>query len=119
MNYVLLEKIDECIAVKAANRLALSATRSRDALVAFQRAVQTTLNDARADVIAIKDKPEKGGMSAGAAAMKMEGIVLANSPCNVEFISGKRINNCTLEDESIHKYLQAAFKSAAVILGVK
>lgn len=115
MNYVLLEGDKEGFSVIQSNRLALGETRSRDALVAFQRAVQTTLNASSPDMVAIKEKPEKGGMQAGAAALKMEGIVLANAPCPVEFVSGARINKNSAS-RSIQAYFLPALKAAAVIL---
>ena len=115
MNYVLLVKTEDGFDILQSNRLAVGGTRSRDALIAFQRAVQTTFNATAPTLIAIKEKPEKGGMQAGAAALKMEGIVLANAPCPTEFVSGSRINKCE-DTASIHAYLQPAFKAAAVIL---
>jgi hypothetical protein len=51
-------------------------------------------------------------MRAGAAALKMEGIILANSPCSVDFVSGARINACAVSDESLHAYLQPSLKAA-------
>jgi hypothetical protein len=115
MNYVLLEKTADGFDVLQSNRLAVGGTRSRDALIAFQLAVQTTFNATAPTLIAIKEKPEKGRLQAGAAALKMEGIVLANAPCRTEFVSGIRINNCE-DTASIHVYLQPAFRAAAVVL---
>ena len=77
--------------------------------------MQTTFNSTAPTLIAIKEKPEKGALQAGAAALKMEGIVLANAPCPTEFISGSRIKKCD-ETGPIHAYLQPAFKAAAVAL---
>lgn len=72
MNYVLLEKTEDGLKLLQSNRLAVGGTRSRDALIAFQRAVQTTFNATAPTLIAIKEKPEKGTLQAGAAALKME-----------------------------------------------
>lgn len=119
MNYVLVQKVEEEFVVIQSNRLSLGETRAREALVAFQRAVLTTFNDTVPDRIAIKEKPEKGAMQAGAAAMKMEGIVLANAPCPVEFVSGARINKSTIENDTIHGYLKIALKAAVVVLESK
>ena len=116
MNYVLLESHQDSYVVQASNRLSLGDTRSRDSLVAFQHAVIVTLTSTAPDKIAIKAKPEKGNMRAGAAALKMEGIVLANAPCPSEFVSGARINKCAAADNSIYAYLQSALKTAAVVL---
>jgi hypothetical protein len=115
--YVLLERSKEgIILVNQSDRLSLGGTRSCDALRAYQSAVQTLLNDTAPDLIAIKDKPEKGGMRAGAAALKMEGILLANATCAVTFVSGARINKCTAADGALHAYRLPAFKAAHVAL---
>lgn len=102
--------------VLQSNRLVLGDTRSRDSLVSFQNAVSTLFNTASPDLIGIKAKPEAGAMMAGAAALKMEGIVLANSPCEVDFVSGARINKCSVEDSTLFAYLQPALKAAHAAL---
>lgn len=102
--------------VSQANKLVLGDTRSREGLVAFQNAVSTLFNSAKPELIGIKSKPESGQMRAGAAALKMEGIVLANSPCFVDFVSGARINACTASDQTLHAYLQPALKAAHAAL---
>lgn len=117
MTFVLVETTGSGqLSVSGSNRISLSATRSSDALRAFQSAVQTLLNDMAPDLIAIKEKPEKGAMQAGAAALKMEGIVLANAPCPTKFVSGARINKCDEAASSLHAYYQPAFKAAAAAL---
>jgi hypothetical protein len=117
MNYVLLERDHHGeFVVVGANRLSLGDTRSCDALRAFHCAVQTLLNDSAPELIAIKDKPEKGAMQAGAAALKMEGIVLANAPCETRFVSGARINKCDAPKTFLKAYHHPAFKAAACAL---
>lgn len=115
--YVLLESNGETFNVLQSNRLMLIETRSRDALVAFQNAIQTLYNSTAPDRLAIKDKPESGRMRAGAAALKIEGITLANAPCPVDFISGARINKCLASRGKLPKYLEPALKAAVVALG--
>jgi hypothetical protein len=117
MNYVVLGVDDHTgkLEVLASNRLSLSDTRSRDAVRAFQQAVQTLMRDTSPGRIAIKEKPEKGAMQAGAAALKMEGIVLANAPCDTRFISGARINKCDASATSLNAYHQPAFKAAVCV----
>jgi len=110
--YVLLEQTSNSISIKGKGRVSLGATRSSDALRAYQSAVQTLLNDAAPDLMAIKEKPEHGAMQAGAAALKMEGILLANTTCRVTFVSGARINKCETDGEKLFAYYQAAFKAA-------
>lgn len=116
LHYVLVEKGIEDFCVLQSNRFVLSETRSRDALVAFQNAIHTLYNSSVPDYIAIKEKPESGKMKAGAAALKMEGIALANAPCPVEFISGARINKCAVSRGNLLKYLEPALKAAVVAL---
>src|ERR1022692_3989436 len=95
MNYVLVEHLENSgFSILGANRLSLGDTRSSTDLRAFESAVRTLFNDMVPDFVAIKEKPEKGAMRAGAAALKMEGIVLANASCPTEFVSGAKINNC-------------------------
>jgi hypothetical protein len=116
--YVVIERNDKCdVHILQSNRLVLGDTRSRDSLVSFQNAVLTLFNVASPSLIGIKAKPETGAMKAGAAALKMEGIVLANSPCDVDFVSGVRINKCSVEDSTLFAYLQPALKAAHVALG--
>jgi hypothetical protein len=115
--YVFIElQANNDISVKQANKLVLGDTRSREALVAFQNATSTLFKSIAPDLIGIKAKPEAGQMRAGAAALKMEGIVLANSPCPIDFVSGARINSCTVADENLYAYLQPALKAAHMAL---
>lgn len=114
MNYVVVE----CdpggnITAQAANRLRLADTRSPGALRAFQQAVRTLLSDSSPDRVAIKAKPEKGTMAAGPAALKMEALVLAALSCQVQFISGARINKCPDSEKPLKAYHVPAFKAAA------
>ncbi|RWG54801.1 MAG: DUF3010 family protein [Mesorhizobium sp.] len=111
LNYVLLVGDAGEFAVAQSNRLEITETRTRESLRAFQNAVTTLLNVTKPDVIAIKDKPESGQMRAGAAALKMEGILLAAAACEVEFVSGKRINACET-GEGLKAYHQPAYKAA-------
>lgn len=117
LNYVVVELTDKNeVHLLQSNRLVLGDTRSRDSLISFQNAVSTLFNVASPDLIGIKFKPEAGAMMAGAAALKMEGIVLANSPCAVDFVSGARINKCAVEDPALFGYLQPALKAAHAAL---
>lgn len=117
LNFVVIQLNDKGEgSVLQSNRLVLGNTRSRDSLVSFQNAVSTLFNTASPDLIGIKAKPEAGAMMAGAAALKMEGIVLANSPCEVDFVSGARINKCSVEDSTLFAYLQPALKAAHAAL---
>lgn len=112
LNYVIVEGTRAHFTVQSANRLSLAETRSRGALVAFQDALKALFNSASPDLIAIKDKPESGRMRAGAAALKMEGIALANAPCEIDFVSGARVNKVQETEPSLFAYLQPAYKTA-------
>ncbi len=115
--YVLLD-VSENIVTLASNKLQLTHTRDREALIAFQTALRTVFNELSPDTIGIKEKPEKGRLSAGAPALKMEGIALASSPCPVHFISGAKINGCDTTFDSMKKYQQPACKAAIVAVGL-
>ncbi len=118
MTYVLVEHSEAGHAILQRNRLTLSETRSREALVGFRDAVSTVFNSTTPQVIGIKAKPEAGRLRAGAAALKMEGIAVANAPCPVEFISGQRINQCGVTAAGTPKWAEPAFKAACEALSV-
>lgn len=112
MHYVVIDCVDGDQAIVAANRLSLEDTRSRQAVTAFQSALATTLNGHNADLIAVKAKPEKGRLMAGAAALKMEGLLLANARVDVVFLSGSRVGRTETIANSLHGYLQVALLTA-------
>jgi len=114
LTYVLVVKHESGLSLIAKNRIDLGATRDRGALGAFQQTLQTIFQDLKPDVILIKNKPEKGPMMAGAAAIKMEGLVLANAPCKCIFVSGAKLNQCTAEDATLAKYYLPAFQCAVI-----
>ncbi len=116
MNYVVLQRTDDGYEIKDANRIILSETRDRQALVAFQDAIKALYDSVQPDFIGIKSKPETGRLRAGAASMKMEGIVLANASCKVEFVSGKRVNQSDASNNNYFSYLQPALKTAHAVL---
>lgn len=113
LNYALLTIDQNGINFETGNRLTLADTRSKDALRAFQAAVQSMYNATKPEHIAIKTKPEKGAMSAGAASLKMEAIALANAPCGVEFVSAQKIAKQAAPGNLDRKYLEPAYKAAA------
>ncbi len=116
MNYVVIQKTEDTYEILNANRLILSDTRVREALIAFQDAIKALYNSAQPNFIGIKSKPEAGRLRAGAASMKMEGIALANAPCDVDFVSGKRVKQSDAADEKYYSYLQTALKTAHAVL---
>jgi hypothetical protein len=61
--------------------------------------------------IAVKAKPENGQMRAGAAALKMEAILIAQTSCDVYFLSPQRLK--PIEDNAdLFAYLQGAWKAS-------
>ncbi len=116
MNYVVIQKTGNGYEIINANRIILAETRERGALMAFQDAIKALYNSVQADFIGIKSKPEAGRLRAGAASMKMEGIALANAPCDVDFVSGKRVNQSDAKDNNYFGYLQPALKTAHAVL---
>ena len=116
--YVLVERSAGTLSVLSSNKLELAGTRDRGALVAFQAALKAVFKATAPDIIGIKTKPEKGQMSAGAAALKMEGITLASSPCPVYFLSGAKINACVTPEDGMKKYQIPALKSAILALDI-
>ncbi len=116
--YVLVEMSADGLSVLSSNKLELTGTRDREALVSFQTALKAVFNATAPDIIGIKAKPEKGQMSAGAAALKMEGITLACSPCPVHFLSGAKINACEAPEDGMKKYQIPSLKSAILALDI-
>lgn len=115
MYYVIIDD-DDPTKVLEGNRITLSHTRSKDAITSFQDAVKSVFNSTAPTVLGIKLKMEAGQKAAGAAALKMEALVLANAPCDVEFVSGHKINQVPEPDENLLKYLHPAFKAAQCTL---
>ena len=105
--------------IAAANRMRLAETRSGPALSALHSAITTTLNELAPDLIAIKAKPETGQMRAGAAALKLEALLLASARCDVDFVSGARVNKVDETSDDLHKYLAPAYKTALAAAAVR
>ena len=116
LNYVAVSHDSSGTSFGAGSRITLHDTRSRTELVAFQTTLRTILNDEAPDRIAVKLKPERGAMKAGPAALKMEGLLLANSPCEVEFVSGARLKKVEPIENDFPKYLQEAALVALAVL---
>jgi len=115
MCFVVLERTDT-VRVLAANRLSLEDTRSRTSVAAFQSALATTLHQHAIDLIAVKSKPERGRMMAGAAALKMEALLLAAARTDVEFISVPKVARAEALTNDLHGYLQTAVQTAMAAL---
>jgi hypothetical protein len=116
MNYVLIQDVADEVSILDHGKICLDRTRDKDSLVSFQNAIKSLLNDSSPDIIGIKQKPESGRLAAGAAALKMEGIFIANANCEINFISGQKINQLQEEQSSLYNYLQPAFKAAYILI---
>jgi hypothetical protein len=114
MMYVAIEGERDAYSVVSASRMTLGGTRDRDSLASFQDAAKTLLNEIDPDLLAIKEKPERGKMQGGAASLKMEAIVIANTSCPVDFVSGRRVNEIEDGGETVYAYLRPALKAALV-----
>lgn len=116
MLYVVLDRDTDKVRIVAANRLSLSDTRRRQDVAAFYNALTVTLNEYAADLVAIKLKPETGRMRAGAAALKMEALLLATAHADVEFVSGARMARVESMKSTLHAYLQNALRTGLAAL---
>jgi len=114
--YAVIQDEDGNVKTLTSGRLQLSDTRSRSGMSSFQDALKTIFQSLELDRIAIKQKPERGRMAAGPAALKMEGLILANAPCEVAFISGQKVKACDNFDDELHKYKENAYKVAYITL---
>lgn len=110
-SFILVGRNSEEVEVGLKERLELSDTRSRSAMGEFRDAARRIIESSVPDMIAIRAKPENGQMRAGAAALKMEAIILAESPVDVVFISSVKANK-QADGEGIYAYLQPAYKAA-------
>lgn len=93
-------------------KTALGSTRNPEALAAFQHAAAEILARIRPDVVAIKEKPETGRMRAGAAALKMEALLMAGTECVVDVVSGRRVNALGDIGSGLKAYQVPAFAAA-------
>jgi len=110
-SFILVGRINDEVEVGLKERLELSDTRSRSALAEFRDAVRRIIGASAPSRIVIRAKPENGQMRAGAAALKMEAIILAESPVDVIFVSSVKANK-QADGEGIYAYLQPAYKAA-------
>jgi len=117
LHYVVITREHDGVSIGAHGRITLHSTRDLDDVRNFQLALRTVLEDAGPERIAIKLKPEKGkpGMIAGPAALKMEVLVLANSQCEVAFVSGARMSKIKPVENPLKQYLQEALCAALAV----
>jgi len=110
--YVAVEGEDaEDVAMVSWGTVRLEETRDAPAARSFAGEVARILATVSPTVVAIKAKPENGQMRAGAAALKMEAILLAEAPCEVVFLSPQRLKPIQDRD-GLYAYLQGAWKAA-------
>lgn len=110
---VLVARDGDGFTVLSKDRLQLGETRVAADMAAFKSALLKILSAAAPDEIAIRSKPENGQMRAGAAALKMEAIILAEASVAVEFVSGVKANK-EEDTAGLFAYLQPAYKAAVV-----
>jgi len=113
--FVLVTKSGEDISAGLRERIQLAETRSRAAMAEFRDNVRRIIAEADPDKLSIRSKPENGQMRAGAAALKMEAVILAESPCEVDFVSSVKVGK-QADQDGLFSYLQPAYKAACVSL---
>lgn len=97
-------------------KLQLADTRSAEALKSVRAEIADFLEKHSADAISIRSKPENGQMRAGAAALKMEALVLAESGrSEASFVSSVKTSKMS-DAPGLYAYFQTAFKAAAARL---
>lgn len=111
--FALVVRDGDGFSVIAKDRIQLAETRVAADMAAFKVAIVKLLESTSPDEIAIRTKPEVGQMRAGAAALKMEAIILSESKVPVEFVSGAKVNK-EQNGEKLFAYLQPAYKAAVV-----
>lgn len=110
-SFILVEKTRDGVEIGLKERLELKDTRDRTSLSAVRDSIRKVIADTSPRWIAIRAKPENGQMRAGAAALKMEALVLAESPVEVVFVSTVKAHKQP-DAEGIFAYLQPAYKAA-------
>ncbi|MNU51212.1 hypothetical protein D3C71_402000 [compost metagenome] len=110
-SFVLVSGTHEEAEVTHKERLQLGETRSQADMAAFRDGVRRILELCAPDAISVRAKPENGQMRAGAAALKMEAIVLAESAAPLEFVSSVKASK-QADRDGLFAYLQPAYKAA-------
>jgi Protein of unknown function (DUF3010). len=109
--FVMVNGNHEQASIQHRERIQLTETRSQKDMTAFRDGVRTILEQCAPEKVAIRAKPESGQMRAGAAALKMEAIILAEATAPIEFVSSAAVSK--QEDAvGLFAYLQPAFKVA-------
>jgi hypothetical protein len=97
--------------VVGSGKLQLGETREADDVRKFAAEVADLVQSLGPDRIAIKAKPENGQMRAGAAALKMEAILIAKTFCDVYFLTPQHLKKID-DNGELYAYLQGAWKAA-------
>lgn len=115
--YVVITDADGTRRMETSGRIVLGDEREATDLRAFHRAVSTLLHDTKPDVIGMKKKPHGGGMSAGAAAIKMEALVLIAADSPVKLFTPQHLSRrVTYDGDGVYKYLHDAARAAIAAL---
>lgn len=109
--FILVDRKGENVEIGLRDRIELADTRSRAAMTDFKDAVRRIIGESSPDRIVIRAKLENGQMRAGPAALKMEAIILAESPVDVVFVSTVKASK-QADGEGMFAYLQPAYKAA-------
>lgn len=112
LRYVVIEVSGTTPQLIAANTLQLAQTRDVKSIKAFQTALAAVFTEATPSVVAIRAMLEKGRMGAGAAALKIEALVLAQSLAPVRFYTNQRLAKQTAPGFNLPGYFDSAIKAA-------
>lgn len=92
-------------------KLEIGSTRDASDIRKFADELRVLLGSLSPEAISVKAKPESGQMRAGAAALKMEAILVASTSCPVHFLTPQSLK--AVEDNpDLFAYLQDAWKAA-------
>jgi hypothetical protein len=112
LNYVLVNGTSPADAdVIASGKLQIGESRVAGDVRCFSDELRQLVTSLAPTVVTIKAKPESGQMRAGPAALKMEALILAQTTCDVYFLSPQRL--AVIETKSdLYAYQQGAWKAA-------
>lgn len=115
LGFVVINKDSSgAVNIVGTGKVDLKSTREADDLKAFRSTLSEVLAGASPSAIAVKAKPEKGQMSAGAGALKMEAVLMVEAPCPVSFVSAQKVAKIA-PAERLLVYLQDAYKAAVSV----
>jgi hypothetical protein len=107
--------------VSATSKFSLRDAKDTQAVKDLLRLLGSYFREMRIDVIAIKQRAERGRFAGGATTFKVEGLIQAAAEQEVIFLTPQLISRRTKEVDvalphNLHKYQIGAFQTALVAL---